>query len=76
MLAERVLGLRRIYLPRAGYGFTAGFPVCLASSFAQRALRAGYAVVIPPHMRRRRRVEGFRFPVAMCPAGVPFDRAY
>ena len=47
LLAERALGLRRIHLPRAGYGFTAGFPAWLGSSFAQRALRQGYAVVVP-----------------------------
>jgi len=46
-----VLGLRRIYLPRAGYGFAAGFPVWLASSFAKRALHQGCAVVIPSHER-------------------------
>jgi hypothetical protein len=47
LLVERVLGLRRIYLPRAGYGFTAGLPAWLVSSFAQRALHQGYAVVVP-----------------------------
>jgi hypothetical protein len=52
LLAERVLGLRRIYLPRAGYGFAAGFPAWLASSFAQRALRQGCAVVVPSLGRR------------------------
>jgi hypothetical protein len=54
LLAEQVLGLRRIYLPRAGYGFTAGFPVRLAARFAQRALRQAYAVVVlsEPHLGR------------------------
>jgi len=51
LLAERVLGLRRIYLPRAGYGFAAGFPTWLAWSFAQRALHQGYAVVVPSRRR-------------------------
>lgn len=45
LLAERVLGLTRAYLPRAGYGFVAGFPVWLEARFAERALRRGLAVV-------------------------------
>jgi hypothetical protein len=46
LLAERVLGLRRTWLPRGGYAFTAGFPRRLAPHYATRALRAGVAVAL------------------------------
>jgi len=32
--AEQTLGLRRAYLPRAGYAFVAGFPMPLACCWA------------------------------------------
>jgi retron-type reverse transcriptase len=60
LLAERTLGLRRIALPRAGYGFAAGFPVALAGRFAERAMRAGVAVVLA---RLRRDHPGRRTPL-------------
>ena len=44
-LAERVLGLRRAYLPRAGYAFAVGFPVWLAGFYALRAVGRGLTVV-------------------------------
>ena len=40
LLAERVLGLRRAYLPRAGFAFTAGFPAWRWNVYARRALRS------------------------------------
>jgi hypothetical protein len=45
VLAERVLGLRRAYLPRAGYGFLAGFPAWLGGRFGERALHCGVPFV-------------------------------
>jgi len=48
LMAERVLGLRHVYLPRAGYAFTAGFPVVVAARFVQRALSRGCPVVLVP----------------------------
>ena len=45
-MAERVLGLRHVYLPRAGYAFTAGFPLVVAARFVQRALYRGCPVVL------------------------------
>jgi hypothetical protein len=44
-MAERSLGLQPIYAPRAGYAFTAGFPVRLSHIYRLRALRQGLAVV-------------------------------
>ena len=38
-LAERVLGLRAIALPRFGYAISSGFPAFLAAQQARRALR-------------------------------------
>jgi hypothetical protein len=46
LLAERALGLRPISLPRAGYGFTVGFPRRLICKYARRATEAGLAVVL------------------------------
>jgi hypothetical protein len=46
LLAERVLGLRPICLPRAGYGLTVGFPRRLICKYARRATVAGLAVVL------------------------------
>jgi len=43
--AERVLELRRVYLPRAGFALAAGFPVAQRVEYLQRALRAGEVVV-------------------------------
>lgn len=43
--AEQVLGLRRAWLPRAGYVLTVGFPERLAIGYKLRALRAGRPVV-------------------------------
>jgi hypothetical protein len=62
LLAERVLGLRRIYLRRAGYAFAVGFPVWLAARFAQRALRQGCAVVVPSHAHLSRMTMVWRHP--------------
>jgi hypothetical protein len=45
VLAERCLGLRRIHTARAGYAFTAGFPVRLAGVYRSRAIRQGLTVV-------------------------------
>ena len=47
LLAERVLGLRRTRLARAGYALAAGFPRGLAPHFAAKALHAGFAVAFP-----------------------------
>jgi len=47
-MAERVLGLGDVYLPRAGYAFTVGFPVVVAARFVQRALSRGCTVVLVP----------------------------
>lgn len=44
--AERILGLRRAYLPRAGFAFAAGFPIELAPIYRSRALRQGWSVAI------------------------------
>jgi hypothetical protein len=46
LLAERALGLRRISLPRAGYGFSVGFPRRRICQYARRATEAGLAVVL------------------------------
>lgn len=43
--AEQVLGLKRAWLPRAGYALTAGFPARLAIEYKLRALQAGRPVV-------------------------------
>jgi hypothetical protein len=51
LVAERVLGLRRTYLPRAGYALTVGFPAWQWGVQARRALDAGRAVVV---VQRRR----------------------
>jgi RNA-directed DNA polymerase len=71
LLAERVLLLRRVYLPRAGYGLAAGFPVWLAARFAQRALHQGYAVVALSHGRLGRMAIacGGNVLCQRCPAG-------
>ncbi|MCK6555031.1 hypothetical protein L6Q96_10700 [Candidatus Binatia bacterium] len=45
--AERVLGLRRVALPRGGYLFAAGFPVSLLRRYVARALAAGSSVILP-----------------------------
>ena len=45
-LAERVLGLKRAYLPRAGLAFAAGFPAWLARRYEARALSQGHAVAV------------------------------
>ena len=45
LLAEQILGLQRVHLPRAGYAFTAGFPVWLAARCAERALARACAVL-------------------------------
>jgi hypothetical protein len=47
LLAERVLGLKCVWLPRAGYGFLVGFPVWLQGRFAEQALRSKVAVFSP-----------------------------
>ena len=44
-LAERTLGLRRVYLPRAGYAFAAGFPVPPLAIYKTRAIERGVTVV-------------------------------
>ena len=44
-VAERVLGLRTVCLPRAGFVFAAGFPAPLAPRYRSRALRHGCAVL-------------------------------
>jgi len=44
-LAERTLGLRRVYLPRAGYAFAAGFPMPLLAIYKKRAIERGITVV-------------------------------
>jgi len=46
LVAERVLGLRPVYLPRAGYGFAVGFPRRLSYEYARRAMQAGLAVLL------------------------------
>ncbi|MGH7335046.1 MAG: hypothetical protein ACREKS_20355 [Candidatus Rokuibacteriota bacterium] len=45
LLAERALGLRRAFLPRAGYTFAVGFPVPLHAVYEARALAGGFTVV-------------------------------
>jgi hypothetical protein len=45
-LAERVLGLKRAYLPRAGLAFAAGFPWWFARRYEARALSQGHAVAV------------------------------
>lgn len=65
LLAERVLGLRRAYLPRAGFAFTTGFPVWRWNAYARRALAAGVAVAVVGRSRG-----GVRAPLRIvCPAG-------
>jgi hypothetical protein len=44
-LAERTLGLRRVYLPRAGYAFAVGFPMPLLAIYKTRAIQCGVTVV-------------------------------
>jgi hypothetical protein len=46
LVAERTLGLRGIYRPRAGYGFAVGFPRRLAWRFLGRAVDAGCAALV------------------------------
>ena len=46
LLAERVLGLRATYLPRAGFGFVVGFPRARSWEYACRATEAGLAVLL------------------------------
>lgn len=43
--AEQALGLRRAYLPRGPYAFTAGFPVRLSGYYKRRAIAQGLTVV-------------------------------
>jgi hypothetical protein len=53
VLAERVRGLRRAFLPRAGFAFTAGFSVRLWNVYARRSLAAGVAVGVMARQRGR-----------------------
>ncbi len=46
--AERVLGLRRTYLPRGPYAFTAGFPVRWSGYYKRRAIAQGLTIVEVP----------------------------
>lgn len=71
LLAERTFGLRPVYLPRAGYGLTVGFPRRFICDYARRAVDPGLAVVLvgarstPSGSGRRR-----RWPVRLLvPAG-------
>jgi RNA-directed DNA polymerase len=67
LLAERVLGLRRVYLPRAGYGFLAGFPVRLAGRFGERALERGLAVVTAALVDGRAHILAIAWPASAGP---------
>ncbi len=51
VLAERVLGLRRVHLGRGDYAFTAGFPHYLTPVFVARAVAAGTSVLLVPRRR-------------------------
>lgn len=62
-VAERVLGLRTVYLWRAGFAFAAGFPTRLVSQYRRRALGQGWAVL---EVRERESVGG------ACKARVPW----
>lgn len=48
---QAVLRLVRVWRPRAGFGYTIGFPARRAATYEQRALAAGIAVVhvVPCH---------------------------
>lgn len=54
LLAERVLGLRAVRLPRGGFAFVAGFRATLGPIYRARALRRGLAVVDVHEMRAGR----------------------
>jgi hypothetical protein len=45
IVAQRTLGLRPAYLPRAGYGLAVGFPMRLLGRYTIRALKRGFTVV-------------------------------
>ncbi len=47
-LAERVLGLRRVVLPRGGCLFAAGFPLGVLGRYLARAVAAGVVVALAP----------------------------
>ena len=44
MVATEVLGLHRVSISRAGFGFSVGFPRRLRCAYISRAVRAGWAV--------------------------------
>ena len=46
MVAASALGLRIALLPRAGYAFTAGFPLRLSDRYLSRAVRQGLIVMV------------------------------
>jgi hypothetical protein len=46
LLAERTFGLHPVSLPRAGYGFTVGFPRRFICKYPRCAMEAGLAVVL------------------------------
>jgi len=69
LLAERVLGLRSIRLPRFGWALAAGLPAWRAAEFALRALRAGLGVLWLADHRQT------RAPVLLLPAAKAARRA-
>jgi hypothetical protein len=70
IMAERVLGLRAAWLPRAGYALTAGFPVGSLRRFAGRALSRGHAVAFVP-----RREESGELTDCFHPSSILFPPA-
>jgi hypothetical protein len=50
LLAVRLLGLRAVALPRAGYAFRAGFPAYLFGVYVRRAIQDGLIVLQVPQL--------------------------
>ena len=46
LLAQRVLGLRPVYRPRARFGLAAGFPRRMAYRYAVQAINGGWNIVL------------------------------
>jgi len=51
---ERLLGLRAVHLPRAGFGLAAGFPRSCLRAFVRRALASGWSVILAVERRSDR----------------------
>ncbi len=54
--AQAILGLRPTPLPRAGYGWTAGFPLRLVRQKVESCVRQGVTCVLIPGQAEDRRV--------------------